>query len=49
MVFGMGVSACSCFAFAITDSLGWALAARSLAGLAAATWVAFFAVSGNGC
>lgn len=44
MIFGMVVSACSCFAFAITDSLGWALAARSLAGLAAATWVAFTAL-----
>ncbi|WP_033843790.1 MFS transporter [Geobacillus sp. B4113_201601] len=37
MVFAMG----SGFLFALTDSLGWALTSRALAGIAAATWVAF--------
>jgi predicted MFS family arabinose efflux permease len=37
----MLISAASCFVFALTDSLGWILLARSLAGVAAATWVVF--------
>ncbi|WP_078408932.1 MFS transporter [Priestia abyssalis] len=41
IIFGMSVSAFSCLAFALTDSLGWILLSRSLAGLAAATWVVF--------
>ncbi|WP_028403096.1 MFS transporter [Ectobacillus panaciterrae] len=41
IIFGMLVSAFSCLAFALTDGLGWILLSRSLAGLAAATWVAF--------
>jgi predicted MFS family arabinose efflux permease len=32
---------CSCILFLLTDSLGWILAARALAGISAATWVAF--------
>ncbi|MFD1706562.1 MFS transporter [Siminovitchia sediminis] len=38
---GMIFSALSCLLFAVTDHLGWILAARSLAGLAASTWVVF--------
>ncbi len=41
IMFGMVTSTLSCLTFALTDGLGWALFARSLAGLAAATWVAF--------
>lgn len=41
IIFGMLTSAVSCLTFALTDSLGWILLSRSLAGLAAATWVAF--------
>ena len=41
IICGMGISACSCLLFALTDSLGWVLVSRSLAGVAAATWVAF--------
>jgi len=41
IIFGMSISAFSCLTFALTDSLGWVLLSRSLAGLAAATWVAF--------
>jgi DHA1 family multidrug resistance protein-like MFS transporter len=41
IIFGMLTSAFSCLALALTDSLGWVLLSRSLAGLAAATWVAF--------
>lgn len=41
ILFGMLISALSCLIFAITDHLGWILVARSLAGLAAATWVVF--------
>jgi predicted MFS family arabinose efflux permease len=41
IIFGMLVSSFSCLAFSLTDSLGWVLLSRSLAGLAAATWVAF--------
>lgn len=41
IIFGMLISALSCLIFAITDHLGWILVARSLAGLAAATWVVF--------
>ncbi|MBR8645107.1 MFS transporter [[Brevibacterium] frigoritolerans] len=37
----MVVSTLSCVTFAWADSLGWILLARSLAGIAAATWVAF--------
>ncbi|MEK4385581.1 MFS transporter [Solibacillus sp. FSL W7-1464] len=41
ILFGLFISALSCLTFAITDQLGWILVARSLAGLAAATWVVF--------
>ena len=41
ILFGLLISALSCLIFAITDHLGWILVARSLAGLAAATWVVF--------
>jgi len=41
IIFGMFVSTFSCLALALTESLGWLLLSRSLAGLAAATWVAF--------
>ncbi|MCM3787164.1 MFS transporter [Domibacillus indicus] len=41
VVAGMAVSMFSCLAFALTESLGWVLLSRSLAGIAAATWVAF--------
>ncbi|KRF52482.1 MFS transporter [Bacillus sp. Soil768D1] len=41
IIFGMVVSTLSCMTFALTDSLGWILLSRSLAGVAAATWVAF--------
>jgi DHA1 family multidrug resistance protein-like MFS transporter len=41
IIFGMVISAASCLGFALTESLGWVLFSRSLAGLAAATWVAF--------
>jgi MFS transporter, DHA1 family, multidrug resistance protein len=41
IIFGMLTSVFSCLTFALTDSLGWVLLSRSLAGLAAATWVAF--------
>jgi MFS transporter, DHA1 family, multidrug resistance protein len=39
--FGLVTGTCSCLLFALTDSLGWVLVSRSLAGVAAATWVAF--------
>jgi MFS transporter, DHA1 family, multidrug resistance protein len=38
---GLVIGTCSCLLFALTDSLGWVLVSRSLAGVAAATWVAF--------
>lgn len=41
IVFGLVIGAISCFIFAVTDSLGWVLLGRSLAGVAAATWVVF--------
>ncbi|GIN90464.1 MFS transporter [Siminovitchia terrae] len=41
VIAGMVICALSCFVFAITDHLAWILAARSMAGLAAATWVIF--------
>jgi predicted MFS family arabinose efflux permease len=41
IVAGMLISTTSCLVFALTDSLGWVLIARSLAGIAAATWVVF--------
>lgn len=41
ILFGMLTSALSCMIFSITDGLGWILLARGLAGLAAASWVAF--------
>ena len=41
IIFGMVVSTLSCMTFAWADSLGWILLSRSLAGVAAATWVAF--------
>lgn len=41
ILLGILISSLSCLIFALTDHLGWILAARSLAGLAAATWVVF--------
>ncbi|WP_251028758.1 MFS transporter [Bacillus sp. ISL-18] len=41
IIFGMLVSMFSCVIFLLTDSLGWILGARALAGISAATWVAF--------
>lgn len=41
MVFGLIIGATSCVVFALTDSLGWVLLGRALAGIAAATWVVF--------
>lgn len=41
IIFGMLISMLSCVIFLLTDSLGWILAARALAGISAATWVAF--------
>lgn len=41
VIFGMLASASSCLLFLLTDSLGWILIARALAGIAAASWVAF--------
>ena len=41
IVTGMFISSLSCFIFFMTDSLGWILFARILAGIAAATWVTF--------
>lgn len=41
IIFGMFISTLSCLTFALTDSLGWVLLSRSLAGIAASTWVAF--------
>jgi predicted MFS family arabinose efflux permease len=41
IIFGMIASTVSCSIYLITDSLGWILVARILAGLAAASWVAF--------
>jgi MFS transporter, DHA1 family, multidrug resistance protein len=41
IIFGMVGSLFSCMIFLLTDSLGWILAARALAGISAATWVAF--------
>lgn len=47
IVFGMFVSILSCVIFSLTDDLGWMLAARCLAGLAAASWVAFTVLYSN--
>ncbi|MDM5336198.1 MFS transporter [Fictibacillus enclensis] len=41
VIFGMVASMLSCLIFLVTDHLGWILVARALAGVAAATWVAF--------
>lgn len=41
VVLGMAISTASCLAFALTASLEWVLISRALAGIAAATWVAF--------
>jgi len=41
MIFGMFASMSSCLIFLLTDSLAWILAARALAGVSAASWVAF--------
>ncbi|WP_332630373.1 MFS transporter [Halalkalibacter flavus] len=41
IILGLLISTVSCFIFALTDSLGWILFARSLAGLSVATWVVF--------
>lgn len=41
IIAGMLISALSTLIFALTNSLGWILLARSLAGVAASSWVAF--------
>lgn len=41
ILFGMFISMLSCFIFLTMDGAGWLLFARALAGLAAASWVAF--------
>ncbi|BDG47521.1 MFS transporter [Parageobacillus sp. KH3-4] len=41
IILGMLMTMISGLMFALTNSLGWALVSRSLAGVAAATWVAF--------
>ncbi|MBY6275694.1 MFS transporter, partial [Symbiobacterium thermophilum] len=41
IILGMLMTMSSGLMFALTNSLGWALVSRSLAGVAAATWVAF--------
>jgi DHA1 family multidrug resistance protein-like MFS transporter len=41
IIFGMLTSVLSCLILLLTDGLGWILLARCLAGLAAASWVAF--------
>jgi len=41
ILLGMLTGALSCFMFAVLPGLGWALAARSIAGVSASTWVAF--------
>ena len=41
IIFGMLASMTSCMIFLLTDSLGWILMARALAGVSAASWVAF--------
>jgi MFS transporter, DHA1 family, multidrug resistance protein len=41
IVFGMFASMFSCIIFLLTDRLGWILVARALAGVSAASWVAF--------
>lgn len=47
IVFGMMTATCSCLLFALTDAFIWGLIARCLAGLAAATWVAFTIMYAN--
>jgi predicted MFS family arabinose efflux permease len=41
IIFGMLASMLSCTIFLLTDHLGWIFAARALAGVSAASWVAF--------
>jgi MFS family permease len=41
IMLGIVASGVSCFGFALTDHLGWTLAARAVAGVAASTWVVF--------
>ncbi len=41
IVLGMAISTTSCLVFALTESVGWVLFSRSLAGVAAAFWVVF--------
>jgi len=41
IVFGMVISTISCFIYLLTENMFWILAARTFAGMAAATWVAF--------
>lgn len=41
IIFGMIASNLSCMIYLLTDRLGWILVARSFAGIAAASWVAF--------
>ncbi|MGY4794670.1 MFS transporter [Lysinibacillus fusiformis] len=47
VVLGMAISTASCLAFALTESLEWVLISRALAGIAAATWVAFTILFSN--
>jgi MFS transporter, DHA1 family, multidrug resistance protein len=47
IILGMFASTLSCVIFSLTDHLGWILAARCLAGLAAASWVAFTVLYSN--
>ncbi|MGE7930330.1 MFS transporter [Lysinibacillus xylanilyticus] len=47
VVLGIAISTSSCLAFALTASLEWILISRALAGIAAATWVAFTILFSN--
>ncbi|OLO26876.1 MFS transporter [Alkalihalophilus pseudofirmus] len=41
IILGIAIGSMSCFGFILTDQLGWILLFRALAGVSAATWVAF--------
>jgi predicted MFS family arabinose efflux permease len=41
IMLGMLTGALSCFTFALTEHIGWTLAARAISGISASTWVAF--------
>ncbi|WP_335633111.1 MFS transporter [Brevibacillus formosus] len=41
IMFGMLASMLSCVIYLLTDSLGWILVARALAGIGASSWIAF--------